>query len=54
MGKHLRKAQAKLNGRIKAANEAIKDRKAGRGGGGYVDSKHAGGIHIPGSMKGNG
>ena len=51
MGKHLRKAQAKLNARIKAAAASKEAREHGSGGGGYVDRKHAAGIHTPGSMK---
>lgn len=53
MAKHQRKAQAKLNARINAARESQDQRKMGRGGGGYVDAKHAPGIHKPGSLKRN-
>lgn len=51
MGKRLRKAQANLNARINAARASKEDRLRGKGGGGYVDPKHAPGINKPGSMK---
>lgn len=53
MGKHLRKAQAKLNARIKSFNEAKAGRERGtNGGNGFVDRKTAGSYRQPGSMKG--
>ena len=51
MGKILRKQTEKLVRRINAADVSKANRKANKGGGGYADSKHAEGIHKPGSMK---
>lgn len=51
MGKYLKKIQKELNARTNAARDSKEARAAGRGGGGYVDAKHAAGIHKPGSMR---
>lgn len=50
MGKILRKQEKKLAARRNAADISKANRKAGRGGGGYADPKHAEGVHRPGSM----
>lgn len=52
MGKHLRKAEDKLNKRLIGYRAAVEGREKGsNGGGGYVERKTAGSYNKPGSMK---